>query len=258
MAPFRERRVRFFGAWIDLLSMEETLERVDSIIRERTMTQHVAINVAKLVMMQQDKSLRDVINACGLISADGQGIVWGARLLGLKIPERVSGIDLFERIVEHSATRGYRLYFLGAKQEIVEAVVRKFQARYPVQIAGYRNGYFRSAQEPEIAQAIRDSKADVLFVGMSSPQKEWFLSRYASCMSVPFVMGVGGSFDVIAGSIKRAPVWMQRLGLEWFFRLLCEPRRMWKRYLVTNTVFLGMLIGALVRKGQAAHKVAPG
>lgn len=243
-----QSRIQFFGASIDPLTMPETLKRVEEIIHSKTITQHVVVNVAKIVLMQKDEQLKKIVNSCGLINADGQGIVWGANLLGEKIPERVAGVDLFLNIVELSAQKGYRLYFLGAKDQVVKKVIEIFKLKYPtIKIAGYRHGYFSKEEEPSIAQAISQSKADVLFVAMSSPQKEYFLGQYASVMKVPFMMGVGGSFDVVAGITQRAPVWMQKIGLEWFYRLLCEPGRMWKRYLTTNCIYAGMLIRGLFK-----------
>ncbi|MBI4597723.1 MAG: WecB/TagA/CpsF family glycosyltransferase [Candidatus Omnitrophica bacterium] len=246
-------RVAFFSAQLDPLTMEETLTRVDEIIRSRRVTQHVVVNVAKLVMMQRDPILREIVNACGLINADGQGIVWGARWLGLKIPERVAGIDLFVQLLPRAAQRGYRVYFLGASQDVVAEIVARCRRDYPtLQIAGWRNGYFSPEEEPRVVQAIKASGADMLFVAMSSPKKEFFLRRYADLMAVPFLMGVGGSFDVMAGKTTRAPRWMQRCGLEWLHRLLCEPGRMWKRYAVTNTVFLGMVLSAMLMGKRGA------
>ncbi len=240
-------RIQFFGAFIDPLTMQETLSRVEQIILTRKPTQHVVINVAKLVMMQKDQKLREIVNSCELINADGQGVVWGANLLGHRIPERVAGVDLFIQIVKRAAQKGYRLYFLGAKQEIVNKVVQTFKTQYPsLKVAGWRDGYFLTQDETNVASTIAESKADILFVAMSSPQKEYFLNKYASVMNVPFIMGVGGSFDVVAGLTKRAPAWMQRFGLEWFYRFLCEPRRMWKRYFVTNSIYAGMVCRALV------------
>ena len=247
------RRVRLFQALIDPLTMAETLRWIEQRIEHRTVTQHVVVNVAKLVMLQQDAELREIVNSCGLINADGQGIVWAGRLLGLPIPERVAGIDLFTNLVDLAATRGYRVYFLGATQEVVETVIARCQRDHPaLQVAGYRDGYFSDAEAGEVARAVRDARPDILFVAITSPRKEWFLHQYQPIMQVPFAMGVGGSFDVLAGRITRAPAWMQRCGLEWLHRLLAEPRRLWKRYLYTNAVFLGMLVRALVR-GEARH-----
>jgi len=248
-------RVEYFGAWVDPLNMEETLQCVDRIIEMRIPVQHVVVNVAKIVMIQKDRLLRSAVNSCALINADGQGVVWGAQLLGINIPERVTGIDLFVKIVERSPAKGYRIYLLGAKPEIVKRVADTFQIKYPgVQIAGYRHGYWSDVQEAEVVQDIIDSKADCLFVAIPSPRKEMFLNKYVDRMNVPFVMGVGGSFDVIAGYVKRAPEWMQKGGLEWFYRLMAEPGRMWKRYLTTNLVYLGMILQALVTgKGRYPH-----
>jgi len=132
----------------------------------------------------------------------------------------------------------YRIYFLGAEEGIVRDVLSHYRNLYPnLQICGYQNGYFKSNEEEKVAQKIRDAKPDILFVAMSSPKKEKFINQYKELMDVPFVMGVGGSFDVVAGKVKRAPLWMQSSGLEWFYRLVQEPGRMWKRYLVTNIEF---------------------
>jgi len=242
-----KRRRRFFGANIDLLTMEETLQAVENIIGRLVPTQHVVVNVAKLVAMQTDEELRRVVNSCAIVNVDGQGVVWAARRMGIAVPERVAGIDLFERLVNMAAEKGHRTYFLGATDEIIRETMTRLQSRHPqLKVAGFRNGYFDQADEAAIAKEIRDSDADMLFVGISSPKKEFFLERNLAAMNVPFAMGVGGSFDIIAGKTKRAPKWMQRAGLEWFYRLLNEPRRMWKRYLGSNFTFLKMLTKAAI------------
>lgn len=244
-----KERVNLFGVLIDPLTMQETLSCIEKIIKGHTPSQHVVVNVAKLVEVQKNVELRNIINSCAIINADGQGVVWAANILGKNIPARVTGIDLFQNIVRLASSKGYRLYFLGAEQSIVSQVAEIFKMNYPsLQIAGFRDGYFKQSEEEMVAQDIRDSKANVLFVAMNSPKKELFLNKYLNFMQVPFVMGVGGSFDVVAGHTRRAPLWLQKAGLEWFFRFLCEPRRMWKRYLVTNTIFAGMLIVALFKR----------
>ena len=238
-------RRRFFGSEVDLLTMDETILSVEQIIERAVPTQHVVINVSKLMMMQRDPKLMEIINSCPVINADGQGIVWGARWMGIPVPERVAGIDLFIKLIERAAQKGYRLYFFGAEQVVVERVVEIFKGQYPsLQVAGWRNGYYKPEEEDEIVEQIRESRADILFVAMSSPMKEFFLKRNLSVMNVPFVMGVGGSFDVVAGKTKRAPLWMQKAGMEWLYRLLCEPSRMFKRYISSNFSFLWLLIKA--------------
>jgi N-acetylglucosaminyldiphosphoundecaprenol N-acetyl-beta-D-mannosaminyltransferase len=170
--------------------------------------------------------------------------------LGKPLPERVAGIDLMQNLVRLAQEKGYKIFFFGAKEEIVKAVVDKYSKEYsPEIIAGYRNGYFKKEEEKEIARQIADSGANILFVAISSPTKENFLSQNSELLKkVNFTMGVGGSFDVVAGKVKRAPEWMQKAGLEWFYRFLQEPGRMWKRYLVTNSLFIWYVIKEKFRK----------
>ena len=242
---FPDKRRRFFGANIDLLTMEESLKAVDPIIDRRVPVQHVGVNVSKLILMKEDPALAEMVNACPIINVDGQGVVWGGRWLGFPIPERVTGIDLFVLLIEHAARKGYKVYFLGAREEMVKKTVESFLKDHPdLRVVGWRNGYFKDEEEAGIVQQIRRSGADMLFVAMTSPKKEYFLTKYLNEMNVPFAMGVGGSFDVIAGMTIRAPLWVQRIGFEWFFRLINEPRRLWKRYLSTNLIFAWMLFKA--------------
>lgn len=255
------RRAQFFGTDIDLLSRRQTVEQILAAIGEGRPIQHCVINVAKLVTMQKDTDLRHDVESSDIVSADGMGIVWGARLLGVRIPERVAGIDLFQDLLQACAERGLKPYLLGARQDVLEKAVRAIETRYPgIQIAGWRNGYFTRAEEPQIAAAIHESHADMLFVAISSPVKERFIAEHRNRLGVPFMMGVGGSFDVIAGHVERAPAWMQRYGLEWLFRVIQEPRRMWKRYLVTNMVFAGLLAREVVARAARrlmAHDSLP-
>jgi len=243
------KRINFFGINLDLLTVEETLKQISGFIDAKKPVQHVVVNVAKLVNAQSDESLKEIINSCPLVNVDGAGIILGAKFLGIDIPERVTGIDLMHKLIEYSAQKGYRVYFFGAEEAIVTKVVDIYKNKYPeLAVAGYRNGYYSQDQEENIVSEIRDSKADILFVAMGSPKKEIFLSDYSEKMGVAFTMGVGGSFDVVAGKVKRAPEWMQALNSEWIFRLVQEPRRMWKRYAVTNSKFLNMLVKEFFRQ----------
>lgn len=237
------KRVKFLNTFVDALTMEETLERIQWYIENKSCVQHVVINASKVNLMQQDKELTKIINECPLINADGQSIVWGSKILGNPLPERVAGIDIFTELVKISAQRGYRPYFFGATEEVVNEVVRKFKEQYPnLEVAGYRNGYFNDKESVIIAEDIRKSGADILFVAFSSPKKEFWIRENIDIMKVPFAMGVGGSFDVIAGKTTRAPKWMQGCGLEWFYRFIQEPRRMFKRYILGNLKFIASLI----------------
>jgi len=223
--------------------MEETLEKIQEYIDDKACVQHVVINAGKVNLMQENEELTKVVNECPLINADGQSIVWGSRILGNPLPERVAGIDIFTELVRISAEKGYKPYFFGAKEEVVTEVIRKFKEQYPaLEVAGYRNGYFKQEESKSIAEQINKSGADVLFVAFSSPMKEFWIKEHMEIMQVPFAMGVGGSFDVVAGKTTRAPKWMQKCGLEWFHRFIQEPRRMFTRYIVGNLRFIKLVL----------------
>jgi len=236
-------RIEMMGCQIDNLSMEETLQKVEGFVRSGRPHQHVAVNVDKLGKARNDPELRRIINQCALINVDGMPVVWASKLLGSPLKERVTGIDLFESLVKRAAEKGWRVFFLGAREEIVQAVKALYERRFPrLQVAGYRNGYWRAEEEASVVRLIAESRPDLLFVAISSPQKEQFLGRYQAEMKVPFAMGVGGSFDIAVGKIKRAPLWMQQYSLEWFFRFLQEPRRMFKRYFIEDTYVVWLLL----------------
>jgi len=236
--------VKILSCPIDKLSMDETLGIISTSIADSVSIQHVAVNAAKLVNIQTDKELYEAVVNNDIINADGQAIVWASRFLGQSLPERVAGVDLMQNLVALAHEKSYKIFFFGAKEKVVKKVVEDYSKSYSSDIiAGYRNGYFKKEEEPEIARQIANSGADILFVAISSPTKENFLSQHRALLkSVSFTMGVGGSFDVVAGVVKRAPVWMQNSGLEWFYRFLQEPSRMWKRYLVTNSLFFFYVI----------------
>ncbi len=243
------QRISMMGCQIDNLSMEETLQRVDGFIRAGTPHQHVVVNVDKLVKASREPELRRIINGCDLVNADGMPVVWAARLLGKPLKERVAGIDLFEALMQRAAARGWRVFLLGAREEVVAAVRALYERKYRgLIIAGHRNGYWSASDEAAVADQVAASRADLLFVAISSPKKEQFLGQYQARMRVPFAMGVGGSFDVAAGLVKRAPRWMQRAGLEWFHRFLQEPRRMFRRYFIDDMAFLWLFIKEAARR----------
>jgi N-acetylglucosaminyldiphosphoundecaprenol N-acetyl-beta-D-mannosaminyltransferase len=242
-------RVEIMGCYIDNLSMEETLWKIEGFINSRKPHQHVVVNVDKLVKASKDPELRRIINECALINVDGMPVVWASRLLGKSLKERVAGVDLFEALVERSVEKRWRVFFLGARDEVVRSVKDLYEKKFPgLQVAGYRNGYWTPQEEAEVVQLIAESRPDLLFVAISSPKKEQFLGRYQAEMKVPFAMGVGGTFDVVTGKIERAPVWMQQWGLEWFYRFMQEPRRMFRRYFIDDLAFFRLLFLELLRK----------
>lgn len=241
--PVKKSRITLMGCEIDNLSMEETLVSIEGLIRSGQPNQHVVVNVDKLVKASRDPELRRIINACALVNVDGMPVVWASRLLGKPLKERVAGVDLFEALMRRAGDRGWRVFLLGAREEVVRAVCDTYQRKYPLlAIAGYRNGYWSAQEEAAVVEQVRASRADLLFVAIGSPQKEQFLGRHQAAMRIPFAMGVGGSFDVAIGRVKRAPRWMQQAGLEWFYRFLQEPRRMFRRYFIDDLAFIWLLI----------------
>ena len=239
-------RVNFIGIPLDNLSMSETLDRIENSISNNKQIHHCVINAGKFVKMQNDKKLLASVINSDIINADGMGIVWAARFLGHEIKERVAGIDLMENLVELAHKKEFKCFFLGAKEQVVKKIVDHYSNKYSSQvIAGYRNGYFDIEEEKIIIDQIIKSRPNFLFVAMTSPKKEVFLNKYKAILkSVNLIMGVGGSFDVISGEIKRAPLFMQKLGLEWFYRFAQEPRRMWRRYLIGNLEFIIIIFKA--------------
>ena len=239
-------RVNFIGIPLDNLSMSETLDRIDNAIVNNKQIHHCVINAGKVVKMQNDEKLQESVVSSDIINADGMSIVWAARFLGHEIKERVAGIDLMDNLVELAHKKNYNCFFLGASEKVVNKIVDHYSNKYSnLVIAGYRNGYFNIEEEKLIIDQIIKSRPNFLFVAMTSPKKEIFLNKYkAKLKSVNLIMGVGGSFDVISGEVKRAPLFMQKLGLEWFYRFVQEPRRMWRRYLIGNLKFIIIIFKA--------------
>ncbi len=257
----RHARANVLGCELDRVDLDESLAYCEAVIESRGFAQHMAINAAKLVAMRRDRTLREGIERCELITADGQAVVWASRLLGDPLPCRVAGIDLMEGLLALSAARGYRVYVLGAKAEVLERAVERMRANFSeLELAGYRDGYYADEEETGIAETIAAASPDILFVAMSSPRKEYFLAAHGERIGAPFVMGVGGSIDVYAGLVQRAPRVLQRVGLEWLYRLAQEPRRLAKRYLKTNTQFLLLLAKEMlrVRFGSGDSRALPG
>ncbi|MGR5299789.1 MULTISPECIES: WecB/TagA/CpsF family glycosyltransferase [Vibrio] len=236
------KRIDFLGSPMDVATMDETVSHIEDKVAQGNFLQHVVVNVAKIVNMQKDPTLAESVKACDVINIDGMGVVFGARFLGHDIPERVAGVDLFHELLKMSARRNFPVFLLGATEEVVNKTNETVQALYPnLQVAGINDGYFWDNEET-VVNKIRDSGAKLLFVAITSPKKENFINKWKDKLGVDFVMGVGGTFDVVAGKVNRAPKWMQNAGLEWLYRVIQEPGRMWKRYLVTNSTFGWLLL----------------
>ena len=252
--PVRE----LFDIPISALTMDQALDRIDETILRRAHLHIGVVNAAKIVNMKRNEVLRQDVLSSDLILADGTSVVWASRLLGQPLPERVTGVDLMVGMLRRGNERRYRVYCLGATDEVVGKVVEKVRADYPnIDVAGWRNGYFSAEEEAGVAEEIRGLRPDILLVAMSSPKKEKFMARWSEKLDVPVCHGVGGSFDVLAGKVQRAPERWQKLGLEWLYRVKQEPRRLWRRYLVTNTLFCWMVLTQLLHQRLLSLSKAP-
>lgn len=234
--------VEILNARFRPVTLEETVELVTRQIRAGERGYLCTVNVAILMMMRQDPRLQRFVDGAAMVVADGQPLIWGSRLLGRRLPERVAGVELVERLCERAASEGFGVYLLGGRKDVVEKVAARLQASFPgLRLSGVEDGYFTDQEASARAEAVARSGAKILIAAMGVPRQEYFIEEQWERLGVPFAIGVGGSFDVLAGLRARAPVLIQRIGLEWLFRLAQEPGRLWKRYLVTNTQFVYLM-----------------
>jgi N-acetylglucosaminyldiphosphoundecaprenol N-acetyl-beta-D-mannosaminyltransferase len=228
-----------------------TLEEITKFLiihikNNRPLVQIITANSSILVNSRIDLQLQGILNDNNnIVVCDGQPIVWASKLLKNPLPERVSGIDLMNELLCLANEMGIRVYFLGSTDKTLLKMIDNITIKYPrLNIVGYRNGYFNEEEIEVICKELNECKPDILFVGMGSPKQEYFINRIKDkiLMDVNVAIGVGGSFDVLAGIRKRAPKWMQQIGMEWFYRMIQEPRRLFKRYLYSNTMFIILII----------------
>lgn len=247
-----------FGIGVDALTMTQAVSRCTDAVQRGGHLSVGMVNAAKVVAMRRDEQLRHAVADSGMVLADGQSVVWASRMLGAPVPERVAGIDLFLELLDEADRHGYCVYFLGARRDVLDRMLAEVGRRYPgLAVAGARDGYFRPDEEPEVVAEIRRSGANLLFIGMTSPKKELFVSQWGKTSQASVVHGVGGSFDVLAGLTRRAPVWYQDHGLEWLYRAWQEPVRLGRRYVTTNIWFAGLVAGELLRR-RKRRRVVPG
>lgn len=235
--------VSLFEIPLAVARMPEVLDLCEQRIRTRDPLLIGVVNAAKIVNMRRNPQLRESVLDADVIFADGQSVVWASKVLRRPLPERIAGIDIMTGLFSRANDNQYRIFLLGATQEILDRTIERLQREHPNAIvAGAHHGYFDKAGEETVANQIEAANADMIFVAMTSPKKEEFLARWSEKIRVPICHGVGGSFDVYAGKVKRAPRVWQKLGLEWFYRMMQEPRRLAGRYFSTNSRFVWMVI----------------
>jgi N-acetylglucosaminyldiphosphoundecaprenol N-acetyl-beta-D-mannosaminyltransferase len=245
-------RARILNADFHATTLEQCVDDVARHLREGKTGWLCTVNVAILIMMRSDPFLQSFVDRAAFVVADGQPLVWVAPVFGTSLPSRVAGVDLIYALSRRAAREKLSIGLIGAKRRIVEAVGERLGEMYPaLRVAYVGDGYFSEDEAPARARAIREARTDVLFVGMGVPRQEQFIDRHWHELGVKLAIGVGGSFDVLAGLRVRAPEILQRSGMEWAFRLAQEPRRLWKRYLVTNSSFVWLVGRQLVRRRKA-------
>lgn len=243
-------RPELLGCRFDRVTMREAVARcVAWCTGPRRPHTVVTANASTLCLMRRDAALREACRRADLVVPDGMSVVWTSRLAGTPLPERVTGVDLMGNLLAAASARSLRVYFLGARREVVTELARRCARDYPgLVVAGARDGYFAPSEHARVVEHIREAAPHMLFVGMPSPFKETWCERHRAALDVPVILGVGGAFDVLAGHVRRAPRRLQSLGLEWSWRLAMEPRRMWKRYLVTNSEYLCLAAGEILKR----------
>jgi exopolysaccharide biosynthesis WecB/TagA/CpsF family protein len=243
--PTRDR-INLLGIDIDNVTFHETLIKIESLIENRKPSFIVTTNVDHLITLQEDSDFRKIYKRAALAVPDGVPLLWAARFLGKPLRERVAGSDLFPALCQLAAQKGYGLFFLGGRSDVADKAKSTLERRCPgIKIVDTYSPSFGFETDPgeieKICSLIKRARPDILFVGLGAPKQERFIFQYKDALNIPFSMGIGISFDFFAGTTKRAPIWMQKIGLEWFSRVLTEPRRLFKRYLIRDMRFFKLI-----------------
>jgi len=238
------RIIQAFKIQIHPAKKSEFLEFIEEKLKNSTqpILQH-GLNAASIVEAIKNEELRAVYNSSQLINVDGYSVVLALRFLCFNVPERVACPDLANDILTLAEENNFSVYFLGASEENLALAIKNLLVQHPnLSIVGYHNGYYIKDKETDIVETISSIRPDILLLGMTSPQKELFAYKYQFVLNAKYILGVGGFFDILAGKIKRAPPWIQNIGMEWFYRFAQEPRRMWRRYFFGNIKFIWLVL----------------
>lgn len=232
-------RIKFLNTNVDNLTMDEAIERIDKLITKKSTSYVVTPNVDHIVKLEKDLELREVYKHADLILTDGMPLIWISKLKSNPIKEKVSGSDLFPKVCELAAEKGYKVFLLGAAEGVAKTAAENLKIKYPqLEVVGTYSpsyGFEKNKKEIEhIVSIVNKAKPDILAVGLGAPKQEKFIYKYKNKLNVPVSLAIGASIDFEAGNVERAPLWMQKSGLEWFYRLCKEPKRMFKRYLVDD------------------------
>ena len=246
-------QVNIGGITVDNVSMAETLQAIEGLVAEGKPSYVTNPNVDIVIRYNRDPEFARYYDEGALCVADGVPILWAAKFLGNPLKEKVSGSDLVPKVCELADQKGFKLFFMGGRPGAADAAKAKLlETLHNLKVVGTYAppfGFEKDEQElKNISRMIKDAKPDILFVGLGAPKQERWIKKYHEELGVPVCMGVGVTFEFIAGIVKRAPKWMQSIGLEWFWRLCMEPGRLWKRYLIDDTQFFGIILKQKFRR----------
>lgn len=249
------KTVRISFVEINNVSMAEAIDSIISLIKKNVSGYVATCNVDHVVKLQKDELFKKIYNEASLVVPDGMPLLWAAGFLGNALKERVSGSDLFGKLCAVAEERGYRLFFLGGRPDAASQAVKVLKEKYPhIKITGTYSPPFGFENDKEendkIIRMIKEAHPDILFVGLGAPKQEKWIYKHREEYKVPVSIGIGNSFEFVSGIVKRAPLWMQRIGLEWLWRLLMEPGRLWKRYLIDDMLFFWLVLKQKFGKSQ--------
>jgi N-acetylglucosaminyldiphosphoundecaprenol N-acetyl-beta-D-mannosaminyltransferase len=251
-------RANVLGVGVSAITMEMAVHTIEEWILRREPHYVCVTGVHGVMESQRDAALLQIHNAAGLVTPDGMPLVWLSRVMGFRQVERVYGPDLMLAVCERSATQGYRQFFYGGAPGVAEKLASRLQSRFPgLQVSGLYSPPFRalSPEEDEVVvKRINALQPDIVWVGMSTPKQERWMAEHVGRLSAPVLIGVGAAFDFHAGLKKQAPRWIQQSGLEWLFRLMTEPRRLWRRYLINNSGFLWLVLLRALGKSSRGRR----
>ena len=233
-------RLNILGVGIDCIDSEEALTQIENFIADGNPHQVVTANAEIIYQANRNEKMRNVINQAQMVTADGSGVVWASKQLGRPLRQRVTGIDLVNSICEQSARNGWKLYILGSAPGVAATAAVNIRQKFPgCNIVGTHHGYFNAKEEKQIVAELLQLQPDVLFVALGAPKQEYWIAEHMAQLQIPVSMGIGGSMDVLSGNVKRAPRWMQKMSLEWLYRLLIQPTR-FKRVLALPKFMLAV------------------
>jgi len=241
------QKIDICGIKIDNVSLDEAVRAISAIIQSRKLSYVVTPNVDHIVKLQKDPEFRDIYSNAALVLPDGMPLLWAAKFIGTPLKEKISGSDLLPKLCEVAAEKGYKVFFLGGREVSAAKAAEVLKAKYQkLNVAGTYCppfGFERDEQENDkIIRMIKAACPDILFVGLGAPKQEKWIYKYKDRYQAPLSIGIGVSFEFMAGMVRRAPIWMQKSGLEWFWRLMMEPARLWKRYLIDDMLFFRLIL----------------